>query len=189
MREKRPGRASHALQFNVAQLLKQPSGTRRVSDIDAEMPPLDDTLTVVAPFHGPVIFTRVGAGLLVSGELDTVVELECTRCLSTFRVPVSFEIEEEFHPTLDIVTGLRLPLEPDQDPATLIDERHILDLAEVVRQDLLLSRPPSSVCRPDCRGFCPQCGQNWNEGTCDCQEESSDPRWAALRASISSHGE
>jgi uncharacterized protein len=183
MREKRPSRASHALQFNVAQLLKQPSGACRVYDIDAEMPPLDDALHVVAPFHGQVRFTRVGAGLLVTGELNTVIELECTRCLSSFRAPVSFEIEEEFHPTLDVVTGVRLPQEPDQDPATLIDEHHILDLAEVVRQDLLLSRP-SSVCRPDCRGFCPQCGQNWNEGTCNCQEKPFDPRWAALKENL-----
>ena len=189
MREIRPSLASHALQFNVAQLLKQPSGARRVYDIDSEMPPLDDALTVVAPFKGQVVFTRIGNGLLVTGKLSTVVELACKRCLTPFRSPASFDIEEEFRPTLDIVTGLRLPQEPDQDQATLIDERHILDLAEVMRQDLLLALPRSPLCRPDCRGFCPQCGQNWNEGPCNCHEDAIDPRWAALKADFSPQGE
>lgn len=182
MREKRPRKASHSFQFNVAQLLKQPSGTRRVYDINtADVSPLDDELKVVAPFRGQVRFTRVGNGILVTGDLGTTVELECSRCLSTFQTTTQFEIEEEFRPTLDIVSGARLPQESDQDLATLIDERHILDLAEVVRQDLLLSLPPSSICRSDCRGLCPNCGQNRNEESCDCGTEAIDPRWAALR--------
>jgi uncharacterized protein len=189
MHEKRPGRVSHALQFNVAQLLKQQSGTRRAYDIDVEMPPLDAELAVVAPFHGQVRFMRVGAGLLVTGHLETTVELECAHCLSAFRSPVRFEIEEEFRPTLDIVTGTLLPRESGQDMATVIDERHILDLAEVVRQNLALSLPPSPICRPECRGFCPQCGQNLNQGSCNCEEETVDLRWAALKATISPSGE
>jgi uncharacterized protein len=185
MNEKRNRKPSHSLQFNVAQLLKQQSGARRVYDVDAaDVPPLDDELKVVAPFRGQVRFTRIGDGILVTGELETSVELECSRCLSTFEAPVEFEIEEEFRPTLDITTGAWLPQEPGQDEATLIDEHHILDLAEVVRQDMLLSLPPSPLCRPDCRGLCPHCGQNWNEGSCDCHAEAIDPRWAALKATF-----
>lgn len=189
MREKSPLRASHALQFNVAQLLKLQSGARRVYDIDAEMPPLDDELTVVAPFHGVVKFIRVGVGVFVTGRFETIVELECAHCLSIFRAPVSFEIEEEFRPTLDVATGARLPQDEGQDTATLIDEHHILDLAEVVRQELLLSLPPSPICKPDCRGFCPHCGQNLNEEGCDCETKVIDPRWEALKLSISSSEE
>ena len=142
---------------------------------------------MVAPFNGQVRFTRAGSGILVTGKLETIVELECSRCLSALEAAARFEIEEEFHPTLDILTGARLPLEPDLDEATLIDERHILDLAEVVRQGLLLSLPPSPVCRSDCRGLCPHCGQNQNEGSCDCQTEVTDPRWATLKASFEEH--
>ena len=180
MREKQSIRRSHALQFNVAQLLKGQSGARRDFEVDTILPSLDDRLVVVAPFHGHVHFVRVGAGLLVTGDLETTVELECSRCLTLFQQTVRFDIEEEFRPTLDITTGARLVQEPDQDAATLIDERHILDLTEVVRQDLLLSLPTSPLCRPDCRGLCPQCGQNLNEGSCHCEGELIDPRWAAL---------
>ena len=42
MRVQHTRRAPHAFQFNVAQLLKQPNGTRRVYDIDtADGPPLE----------------------------------------------------------------------------------------------------------------------------------------------------
>jgi uncharacterized protein len=175
----------HAFQFNVAQLLKQPSGTRRVYDIDtADGPPLDDDLKVVAPFRGEVRFMRVGAGILVTGELETRVELDCSRCLTAFQTTTRFEIEEEFRPTHDVNSGARLAQEPDQDAATLIDERHILDLAEVIRQDLTLSLPSSPLCRPDCKGLCPNCGQDWNEGSCDCDTQVIDPRWEALKASF-----
>jgi uncharacterized protein len=185
MNKQRSRGASHAFQFNVAQLLKQPSGTRRIYDIDAfDGPPLDDDLKVVAPFHGEVRFMRVGAGILVTGKLETAVELECSRCLAAFQTATRFEIEEEFRPTLDVNSGARLAQESDQDTATLIDERHILDLAEVIRQNLTLSLPRSPLCRPDCEGLCPQCGENRNEGSCDCEIEVVDPRWAVLKASL-----
>jgi uncharacterized protein len=178
-------RAPHAFQFNVAQLLKQPSGTRRVYDIEAsDGPPLDEDLKVVAPFRGKVRFMRVGVGILVTGKLETSVELDCSRCLAAFTTTIRFEIEEEFRPTLDVNSGARLAQGSDQDAATLIDERHILDLAEIIRQNLTLSLPTSPVCRPDCEGLCPNCGQNWSEGSCDCDTQVTDPRWAALKASF-----
>ncbi len=184
MNERRAARNPHAFQFNVAQLLKQPSGTRRVYDIDtSDLPPLDD-LEIVAPFRGRLRFMRVGSGILVTGVLETSVETECTRCLTTFQTTTQFEIEEEFKPSVDINSGAHLAQDPDQDTATLIDERHILDLAEIIRQDLTLSLPPSPVCRPDCAGLCPQCGQNQNEATCDCDTDAVDPRWAALKANF-----
>jgi uncharacterized protein len=185
MSDKRVRKASHSFQFNVAQLLKQPTGARRVYDIAAaDVPPLDEAVKVVAPFHGQVRLTRIGTGILVTGELQTTVELECTHCLATFLGEMRFEVEEEFRPTLDIASGTWLPPDPDQDVATLIDEHHILDLAEVVRQNLLLSLPSSPICRPDCRGLCPYCGQNRNEGSCDCRTEEVDPRWAGLKANF-----
>jgi uncharacterized protein len=149
-----------------------------------DVPLLDSELKIVAPFNGQLKLTRINNGILVTGHLETSVESVCTRCLSAFRATVRFEIEEEFRPTLEIDSGARLSKEEGQDPATLIDERHILDLAEVVRQDLTLSLPPSAVCDPDCQGLCPHCGQDRNEGSCDCQTETTDPRWAALKASF-----
>ena len=48
-------------------------------------------------------------------------------------------------------------------------------------QLLVLNTPWRSVCRPDCQGLCPNCGQNLNEGDCDCQHQQIDPRLASLQ--------
>jgi uncharacterized protein len=173
-------RSLSALQFNVAQLLKQATGASRSYEIDIPFPELDEHLVLLAPLRGHVHFLRIGVGVLASGTFSTAVELTCMRCLSEFRLPIEFELEEEFTPTIDIVTGIKLPLPPDQDTATLIDEHHILDLSEVVRQDLWLSLPTSPICRPDCKGLCPRCGQNRNLAECNCHAEEIDIRWIAL---------
>src|SRR5574341_1144259 len=100
MSDKRVRKASHSFQFNVAQLLKQPTGARRVYNIAAaDVPPLDEAVKVVAPYHGQVRLTRIGTGILVTGELQTTVELECTHCLATFLGEMRFEVEEEFRNT------------------------------------------------------------------------------------------
>lgn len=189
MSEKRSSEAWGGLQFNVAQLLKQPTGTRRDYDIEVDLSPLDGNLVIVAPVRGHVRFLRAGNGILVAGMLETAVELECTRCLSEFRLPVCLEIEEEFRPTVDIATGAVMSHDGDQDVANLIDEHHTLDLTEVVRQGAWLGLPTSPVCRPDCQGLCPHCGQNRDQGSCTCETETIDLRWAPLIASVSDRGD
>lgn len=173
-------RTVRGLQFNVAQLLKQATGSRRLYDVVAEWSATGDGLRVAAPLRGYVRFLRIGNGVLVTGQLETVVQLTCSRCLSEYLLPLHLDLEEEFRPTIDIVTGAWLEQEPDQDQANLIDQHHTLDLTEVIRQDIWLNLPPSPVCRPDCQGLCPQCGQNRNEGSCTCPTEAIDPRWASL---------
>jgi uncharacterized protein len=90
-------------------------------------------------------------------------------------------MEEEFHPTIDIITGAALPLTADAEEATQIDEHHEIDLTEVVRQNLLLAIPQHPLCRTRCLGLCPTCGKNWNEGPCHCVHDETDPRWDALK--------
>jgi uncharacterized protein len=56
-----------------------------------------------------------------------------------------------------------------------------LDLADVLREEILLLLPMHRVCREDCKGICPVCGQNRNQVDCHCHQELADDRWAALR--------
>jgi uncharacterized protein len=102
-------------------------------------------------------------------------------------VEVELDLEEEFHPVVHLND---VPLddvaEEEQDEALLIDDHHILDLREVVRQGLWLAVPMEALCRPDCAGLCPHCGGNRNLGECQCVETNLDPRWAALQVLLSS---
>jgi uncharacterized protein len=169
-----------SLQINVAQLLKQPSGASRSYDVVAEIQGLDADIAPRSPLRGTVELLRTGRGILVEAQFSVALALTCAHCLEPFTSPIDFDLQEEFFPAVDISTGAHLP-PPGEDEATLINEQHILDLSEVVRQEIILTTPPYPICRADCAGICPHCGQNLNEGACDCRESYIDPRWEALR--------
>lgn len=172
------------LKFNVAQLLRDPPGASRVADVAVDLYQLVPELVAgqenlpEAILQGPVRLMHTNAGILVRGRVATTATAACSRCLEPVAVPLAFEVEEVYAPTIDIVTGKSVT--PDEeDRALWIDARHILDLAEVLRQDVLLTMPLNVLCRDDCRGLCPMCGQNLNQASCTCQAET-DPRWDIL---------
>lgn len=170
------------LQFNVSQLLKEPTGATRSYQVMAEVTDnLADNVSFVSPITGQVKLVHTGPNIMVTGELRADIEKICGRCLATFVTPVEVEIEEMFYPAVDVVTGASLPQPADADEANQIDERHILDLSEVARQDFLLESEGFRYCRPDCKGLCPRCGEDLNQGPCNCEEEDIDFRWAGLK--------
>jgi len=169
------------MQYNVSQLLKSHIGELRHYQLQDDISGLDPAIKPLSDLTGNVELIRTHDGILVRADLRTTVELTCSRCLTEFGYPVRFRIDEEFLPTLDILTGARLPVTVDTDPALLIDIHHILDLSEVVRQGLTLALPMVPICRNNCRGLCPNCGTNWNEKDCDCETDEIDPRFAELR--------
>lgn len=171
-----------ALQFNVAGLLKGPIGGTRIYDIEvpvSQLDQLDESFDVTGPFTGTVRFLRTSDTALVQlvGELG--IRLECSRCLTPFDAIIAIELEEEFHPSVDIASG-RVLHDTGDDAALIIDEQHMLDLSEVLRQAIIITLPITPLCKDDCAGLCPHCGTNLNEASCDCEDTNIDPRWEAL---------
>ncbi len=187
--------------FNVAQLLKEPVGATRngmvaaglfglLPELQQSVPPARwEQEAAVSPnaqgnpasepvLTGPVRLMHTQGGVLVQGRLHAQAALSCSRCLEPVAVPVDVELEEIFTPTIDVLTGRPLSSE-EEDRALWIDDRHLLDLREVLRQDVLLALPMHVLCREECRGLCPVCGQNLNQGSCGCTPEP-DTRWSAL---------
>jgi len=174
---------SDGLTFNIAQLIKEPIGATRIGEVSVDLRRVAPDLEQVEgapqpPLTGSVRLMNASDGILVQGKLHAVATLACVRCLEAVSVPIDFELEEVVAPTIDIATGRALT-PGEEDHALWIDEHHILDLHEVVRQHLLVAAPIRLLCRDDCRGLCPQCGQNLNERLCSCKPEM-DPRWSAL---------
>ena len=167
--------------WNVAQLLKEPIGATRSYGVLATV--LQDEIDVrqAAPLAGHLSLLRTSLGVLVEGVLEGVVTVECSRCLRPVTLPVSVELVEEFKPTVDVLRGTFVSVD-EEDEALLIDEHHMLDIAAVLRQAVLLEVPMQVLCRPDCAGFCQTCGQDLNEGPCDCPPAEPDPRWEQLGA-------
>jgi len=168
------------MQINVAQLLKQPVGATRQYELQEQLELSDEGVLPVAPLAGTVHLLRTQRGVLVHLQARTQVQIACCRCLEPFTTPVEINFQEEFFPTIDIHTGLPIEV-PEDDKAALIDDSHVLDLGEMVRQYLLLSLPMHPLCREDCAGLCPHCGHNLNAGPCACPPEPVDSRWATLR--------
>ncbi len=171
------------MEINVAQLLQSSIGTTRAYEVN-EIIEMADGNGDGPPVKGKVRLIRTNLTILVEGALSTEAELTCSRCLTTFTIPLSLHFEEEYSPTIDMLTGMPLP-PPEDASAFTIDDHHILDLNEAIRQYTILAIPIKPLCRQDCAGICPQCGHNLNEGPCACPVQEIDPRWAKLTNMIS----
>lgn len=137
------------------------------------------------PLFGDVGFTLgravdVDGRLVESGpgryywqaELGACVETTCRRCLA----PVSVDVDA------DVRVLFTEDAQADDPSAYVIPPQATeLDLGATVREELILAVPEYVLCRDDCRGLCPRCGTDLNQGPCSCEPEP-DPRWAALDA-------
>jgi uncharacterized protein len=167
------------LKFNVAQLLREEIGARRNYDFTEEALPLDDE-TTLRQLAGSVRFTRTATGVLVDVNARGLVEMPCTRCLTPATQHLDLHFRDEFHSKIEVNTGLPLP-KPDEEDPFFIDESHLVDVGEAIREYALIELPMQSLCRPDCKGLCPNCGADLNAGDCGCQSDESDDRFAILK--------
>ena len=159
------------LKINVGFLLAEGVGYQRVLDLDFPRLRVDEDLELDF-LRGGLRLSRNSRGILVQGKLETGVLSECSRCLTPTFCAVQVEFSELFS------------FPPSADTVYSVAETGILDLAPLIREEAILNVPMGTLCRPDCAGLCPECGQNWNEGPCDCQQQEIDPRLAALRAHL-----
>lgn len=103
----------------------------------------------------------VGKCFVVRGRIECTKSFICDRCLTAASANQVHTFDEEF------------------DKAAAIDD--VLDLTELLRDTLLAGQPMKNLCKTDCRGLCPVCGANLNNGDCGCDRFIVDPRLAALK--------
>ena len=107
--------------------------------------------------------------LLLEGTAETTLELVCDRCLQPFAQALS----------LPVSTLLAEGLEDEENDEIVLLENGHADLEELFTTALVLSMDAKHVCSEDCKGLCPTCGADLNNGPCNCGKEI-DPRLAAL---------
>jgi len=106
-------------------------------------------------------------------------EVSCARCLEPVEIPLSADFDLIFRP-------LGADAGPPERSITASEteigyyRKDSLLLEDVLREQVLLSLPVRTLCKPDCEGLCPSCGANRNLQPCSCGEEKTDPRWEAL---------
>ncbi len=164
------------MQFNVSSLLQEHTGALREYDIDDDVRIDGET----HHFFGRCRLDRTPRGVLVRARLHGEASADCSRCLKPAQYPIDLVIEEEYIPTIDIINGGRVePSETELD-AYRISARHMLDLAEPVRQYWEMALPMAPVCADECRGLCQTCGAEIESDGHTCATDASDARWSKL---------
>jgi uncharacterized protein len=163
------------LKIDLADIAGTPGARGRYS-LSEDVAPTEDLLCV-GPVTGEFEVENSGSLLLMRGKLHATVRLTCVRCLGSFVRPLDLTMEEEFA-TQETEPGV-VTIDRDEPEACAMAD-FVLDVSELVRQQLLLNMPMAPLCRDACQGICPNCGQNLNDGTCNCAREPADKRWAKL---------
>jgi uncharacterized protein len=159
------------LRLNVGFVVAQSAGFSR--DFPFDIPQISVLPDLrLNSLNGLVRATRTPQGILLQADFHTQIDLECVRCLTDFQQTLAFNFTELYAFSQRYVT----------DSGLLMPETGIIDLSPVIREYVLLEIPISPLCRPDCKGLCPICGNNLNESTCFHEEESGDPRLASLKS-------
>ena len=97
-------------------------------------------------------FSVAGKDILVTGKISGEREVECARCLRRVVQPFSADFSETYSTKLEII-----------------------DIMYMVTQTLALTEDIRFLCAPDCKGLCPHCGKDLNDGPCNCREENLSP--------------
>ena len=103
----------------------------------------------------------VGKSYVVRGRIECKKNFTCDRCLTQATANQVHDFDEEF------------------DKSEAVDD--LLDVTELLRDVLLAGQPIKNLCKADCKGLCPKCGANLNEGECGCDRFIADPRLAVLK--------
>ena len=151
--------------------------------------PQDDEFRVAAPVDVSFDVQKLGdEAFAVAGTLNTRLEVECSRCVEPFQVPVEASFDLRYVPqTENAGEGEREVGEDDL--ATAYYREGMIDLVDLLREQFVLALPMKPLCEETCRGLCPQCGTNLNKTQCDCAPKWEDPRLAPLKSLLTRNKE
>lgn len=128
---------------------------------------------------GPIVFAgemvRVENKPHIRGVVTAAIDVNCTRCMAKVIRDSSIEIDESF---VEPYTEGETEIE-NLNEQVAIDGQ--VDLKEMLRDIVILDLPEQVYCREDCKGLCSKCGADLNLIDCNCNDQSVDPRWEALK--------
>jgi len=156
--------------LNVGFIISEEVGYTHHFPFEFDTIPLAEDLEL-QDLQGIAQISRTPQGLLVQGDFSGRMNLQCVRCLTQFWQPLHWEFTELYAFTKKSITdsGLLLP-----------EDAHI-DLQPLLRDYALLEVPIKALCREDCKGLCPVCGENRNERDCGHRPEEDDSPFSELK--------
>lgn len=160
--------------INVASIRRVENGTGNF-DLKKDFSPLQSRLegaAFISPVHVQIQVDNSGDSLLVRGQIESELDVQCDRCLTPFPYPVHINYEDEW-------VYAPQATEEQSENAMLFDKDDI-DLTERILEQIILELPMRFICSPQCKGLCSSCGENLNHESCNCVQDDIDPRLAAL---------
>lgn len=119
------------------------------------------------------------ADIRLRGQFIGRFQVPCARCVESVELPLAGEYDLIFRPAeADAEPTERSITAPETEIGYYRGDSLLLE--DVLREQVLLSLPVRTLCKPDCKGLCPRCGENRNIRECSCEEGPADPRWEAL---------
>lgn len=134
---------------------------------------------ITSPMRAHVFVMPADDGCLVRGELTGAVVVPCNRCAEN----ADINIDNKFDEYEEIPEMTRAIQDNKNGEGHIVFDRGapMLNLAEVLWEQFMLALPVNPLCKPDCKGLCPECGANLNLGNCSCETLTGDPRLSALK--------
>lgn len=126
---------------------------------------------------GRIYFTQDGMFLNLIAE--ALIESSCSRCLKDFEETLQLKLNYE-------IVSSKEAEEMDQEEDIVVVDQDVMDLEKIIIEELIMKAPMKPLCKEDCKGICNSCGQNLEEGSCNCTpheevKETIDPRLAKLK--------
>ena len=159
--------------IDVSAILKEIGGRIDVDGFvtlsDADF--LGETYHFRAPVKVKGHISNNGKSLILRALCTGTMDTQCARCMKDITVPVEFEIDENL---------VRKGDEVSEDDDVIVFEDTGIDIDDIAANSFLMNIEGKYLCSDNCKGLCPQCGADLNQGECGCRDNSVDPRWAAL---------
>ena len=132
--------------------------------------------------------TVSASGTVSNGEDITIIEasvsapllIDCSRCLKEIPDNRKLEFRTAYALSEDLDEEQEVELDLD-DLELSISEEDEVDLVDIIREQIILNLPAHPLCKEDCKGLCEVCGGDLNKVDCNCKQNETDPRWAALK--------
>ncbi len=139
----------------------------------------------LAPVKTALRAQQIGDMVEIEGSITTVVRLNCGRCLQSFEMPVesSFALTyKQTEPDTDKGSSNQEELElTAEDMGLIYHPGEEINLQNEIQEQVVLAFPLRTLCKPDCKGLCPQCGADLNNEECDCDQTPPAGKFAALK--------
>ena len=174
------------MEFKISELEREPVAfdlelAPGAIDFGGEAEQMGDLATsgraeVIHEHRGP---KDIVADIRLKGKFEGKFQVPCARCIEPVELPLAADFDLIFRPIGADSGAPERSITPDETEIGYYQKDSLL-LEDVLREQVVLSLPVRTLCKPDCKGLCPRCGENRNSGACRCEAVPADPRWEAL---------